>query len=275
MKWLLIGGSRGIGKAIQTLLITRGDSVHSPTRDELDLSSMKSVLSFQIPNAIDGMILCAGVQGVSGLFETMRTEDLYDRCFQVNFLSHAILTLRFVPRSKPLIYVSSEAALNTVPDGKHLIKSYRSHSKLKSYAASKCLYHVFVSSSVLSKHNIRCANPGHVNTSILDSITAKTNPIALVKRFQRRRLNLIPVEESAERVLNKENELLLKRPTKNSNIAYQFVRDIVDMYDKKGVIKHNHVTGVNTDHLMMTVVCVFLFAIGLSLIAFTISRLRH
>ena len=254
MKWLVVGSTRGIGKAICCLLNKRkeGEEVLASTREDLDLSDLESVLKFTFPVEVEAMVLVAGVQGVTGLFETKRTKDGFDQCFQVNFLSHAILVHRFsqMKNAKNVIYLSSEAVHNIKKlDGSRLLRLYRSHSKLKSYAASKALFHIFASKYPL----VRCANPGHVETGILDELKGRRNIVALVKRSLRKRLPFITADESAKRVLDNNNELELGKVMKNVESVHEYVHGIISDFKDRGIIRKNKIMDLNSDHVWMAI----------------------
>jgi 3-oxoacyl-[acyl-carrier protein] reductase len=78
MKVLVTGGSRGIGKAITDLFISSGHSVHSPTRNELDLTQPINLKDREF----DIVVNCAGINPI-------KTIDWIhdDEVMRVNYLS--------------------------------------------------------------------------------------------------------------------------------------------------------------------------------------------
>ena len=84
---LVTGSSRGIGKSIKEILNKDGIDVISPSRDELDLSSPKSIDEFlsQLTTHIDIVINNAGILKV-GQHDEISTEDFHE-VFQVNVVA--------------------------------------------------------------------------------------------------------------------------------------------------------------------------------------------
>ena len=84
---LVTGSSRGIGKSIKEILSKDGIDVISPSRDELDLSSPKSIDDFlsQLTTHIDIVINNAGILKV-GQHDEISTDDFHE-VFQVNVVA--------------------------------------------------------------------------------------------------------------------------------------------------------------------------------------------
>ena len=84
---LVTGSSRGIGKSIKEILSKDGIDVISPSRDELDLSSPKSIDEFlsQLTTHIDIVINNAGILKV-GQHDEISTDDFHE-VFQVNVVA--------------------------------------------------------------------------------------------------------------------------------------------------------------------------------------------
>jgi 3-oxoacyl-[acyl-carrier protein] reductase len=84
---LVTGSSRGIGKSIKEILSKDGIDIISPSRDDLDLSSPKSIDDFlsQLTTHIDIVINNAGILKV-GQHDEISTEDFHE-VFQVNVVA--------------------------------------------------------------------------------------------------------------------------------------------------------------------------------------------
>ena len=84
---LVTGSSRGIGKSIKEILSKDGIDVISPSRDELDLSSPKSIDEFlsQLRTHVDIVINNAGILKV-GQHDEISTDDFHE-VFQVNVVA--------------------------------------------------------------------------------------------------------------------------------------------------------------------------------------------
>lgn len=95
---LITGGSRGIGAAIASRMRKEGHEVFTPTREELDLSSVESVKRyvFSLESDFDILVNNAGINPIMRLDE-MRSESLME-VIQVDLVApgaaHAILRTR-------------------------------------------------------------------------------------------------------------------------------------------------------------------------------------
>jgi len=89
-KALLTGGSRGIGKVIKDVLITRGVEVSAPSRQELNLCSNESICHYCSKyKSFDILINCAGINELASIEEI--DEDCLQRMLQVNLTAQAML----------------------------------------------------------------------------------------------------------------------------------------------------------------------------------------
>jgi len=90
---LITGGSRGIGKAIVDKFESNNITVINPTRDELDLSKIKSIDNYLKTIPLDEISILVNNAGINDL-STMINLDLKDlmSAFQVNCISATILT---------------------------------------------------------------------------------------------------------------------------------------------------------------------------------------
>ena len=84
---LVTGSSRGIGKSIKEILSKDGIDIINPSRDELDLSSPKSIDEFlsQLSTRVDIVINNAGILKV-GQHDEISTDDFHE-VFQVNVVA--------------------------------------------------------------------------------------------------------------------------------------------------------------------------------------------
>ena len=130
MSILVTGGTRGIGREICRIL----PNARGIGSAECDLASLRDIDAYVPPRNVQTLVLCAGVMGITHFLEDQKTEDGFDRCWQINFLSQARLLLR-MPWVKHVVYVSSAAAHGV--RARDLTSRFACHSRLLSYAASK------------------------------------------------------------------------------------------------------------------------------------------
>lgn len=100
-KAFITGASRGIGFSIKEVFERNCYSVIAPNREELDLSSDSSVLSY-VQNHdlsdIDIFIHCAGINKLAGISEI--SKEILDSVFQVNVFSALSLVKAMTPGMK-------------------------------------------------------------------------------------------------------------------------------------------------------------------------------
>jgi len=95
---LLTGGSRGIGKAIKDRFLHENFTVHSPTRDELDLADNHSINDFIERNKaaeFDVIINNAGINEINFFVDI--TQDEIDSMIQINLKAPMLLLRAFIP----------------------------------------------------------------------------------------------------------------------------------------------------------------------------------
>lgn len=103
-KALITGASRGIGQAVAELFRKNNIEVIAPTRQELDLSSKKSIYSFaeNLKLPVDILVNNAGINKLA-FIEEIKDEDM-DETIQVNLTSQILLTKLLVPGMKARKY---------------------------------------------------------------------------------------------------------------------------------------------------------------------------
>ncbi|MBP47913.1 MAG: hypothetical protein CMH53_08225 [Myxococcales bacterium] len=196
MSILVTGGTRGIGREICRIL----PNARGIGSAECDLASLRDIDAYVPPRNVQTLVLCAGVMGITHFLEDQKTEDGFDRCWQINFLSQARLLLR-MPWVKHVVYVSSAAAHGV--RARDLTSRFACHSRLLSYAASKAAMHGFlrVWSEKGEKRTYVCVDPGDVDTEIMRPVERASGPLALLKRVLRRRRDLVSPAAAARAVI--------------------------------------------------------------------------
>lgn len=171
------GGSRGIGKAVVDELLKVGVEVTAPTRDELDLSDLKSVEAFTLENmefVPDLVVLNAGENSPSVISEI--TMGAWQKTIDVNLSSNFLLIRDFGSKmmkrgSGRIVVVSS-------------CYSFRSRVGRAAYSASKAGLNALVQSAALEF----AANDVLVNAVcpgfVLTDLTKKNNDETGIKLLE-------------------------------------------------------------------------------------------
>lgn len=75
---LITGTSRGIGKSIKKVLLKNNYNCITPSRDELDISSIESITQYceNLNVEINGLINCAGINILKDI-DTIGSDDIY------------------------------------------------------------------------------------------------------------------------------------------------------------------------------------------------------
>ncbi len=226
-RYFVTGGSRGIGREVVSQLCSLGHKVDAPSRSDCDMGSIRSVTSYQIPDGVTVMVLCAGTMGKTSFFESQITADGLDQCFQINFVAPALLCLQKPASVHTIVFVSSQAANFTAPNGQDLLRQYATSTKIKSYAASKCCMHIFfeVYRQRFPGTRCVCVDPGNVHTELVDPIYRKQSLLAWLKRKFRGALTFTPVADAAKLVVDQQ-PMVLSRPPCNTQAVFDFVETI-------------------------------------------------
>ena len=160
MNVLLTGASRGIGNSIKTELESKGYTVISPSRSQLDLSNYDSVSKYELPCEIDILINNAGINYISDI--TSITIDKVSEMMQVNVISPMFLINKV---SKSMINKKYGKILNVSS-----IFGSRSKEKRVIYSTTKSAIEGMTRGVAmdLSKYNImvNSVSPGYVNTNL-------------------------------------------------------------------------------------------------------------
>lgn len=173
---LITGASRGIGKSCAELFSARGFSVLVPSRQELDLSSPKSIKDYisSLNQSVDVLINNAGVNPLAhvGEIDFEKAHQLID----TNFWAPVILTDLLAPKMKErgygrIVNVSSIWSAVTKP-GRSM------------YASSKAAINSFTRTAAVEYASfnvlINAVAPGYVNTE-LTKINNTAEQIEMIK----------------------------------------------------------------------------------------------
>ena len=160
MNVLLTGSSRGIGNSIKIELESKGYTVISPSRNQLDLSNYESVSKYELPCEIDILINNAGINYLSDI--TSITIDKVSEMMQVNVISPMFLINKV---SKSMINKKYGKILNISS-----IFGSRSKEKRVMYSTTKSAIEGMTRGVAmdLSKYNImvNSVSPGYLNTNL-------------------------------------------------------------------------------------------------------------
>jgi 3-oxoacyl-[acyl-carrier protein] reductase len=166
MNVLLTGSSRGIGNSIKIELESKGYTIISPSRSELDLANYDSVNKYEPPCEIDVLINNAGINYLSDI--TSITIDKVSEMMQVNVISPMFLINKV---SKSMISRKYGKILNISS-----IFGSRSKEKRVMYSTTKSAIEGMTRGVAmdLSKYNImvNSVSPGYVDTNL----TKQNNP---------------------------------------------------------------------------------------------------
>ena len=190
---------------------------------DLDLSSLADVDRYEVPREVKTLVLCAGVMGITRFFESQRTVDGFDRCFQVNFLSQARMILAS-PQVTRVVFVSSHAARGRYEEPDRTVRMPLSHPVLRSLEGSHARF-LEEWASRMPGRSFVCVDPGNVATDIMTPLAQARGPLAWLKRRLRKRLTLIAPEEAARRVVNQVPMERLPIPAKDRAAIYEWVRN--------------------------------------------------
>jgi len=165
---LVLGGSRGIGKAIADSLKSIDYDVIATSKNELDTSSLESVSSFaEKHNQVDILVLNTGGPEPKEFFSV--TEDDWNHYHNQLFLGFCLLLQKIKVNDGGYIFLISSNVIKE-PNPKLIISSaYRS--------AFSSVFKIL--SKEFAKKQISCINiaPGPINTDrtkeLIDDVEAK------------------------------------------------------------------------------------------------------
>ncbi|MBU6338586.1 MAG: SDR family oxidoreductase [Rickettsiales bacterium] len=191
-KALITGASRGIGFSIAELFSKNNIEVIAPTREQLDLSSEKSIHSFLEKNSalnVDILVNNAGINVIENI--SAITEDNLKQSLQINLIAPIALIKAFAPKMAQNNY---GRIVNISSIWSQLSKPGRSV-----YSSAKSAINAFTRSSAVefAANNVlvNSVAPGFVDTDL----TRKNN--------------------SPEQIKAIESNLPIKRLAKTSEIA--------------------------------------------------------
>jgi len=155
-KAIVIGGSRGIGKAISESLKSIGSEVVATSKSELDTSNLDSVREFTQKNSeTDILVLNTGGPPAKEFYDI--TEDEWKKFHNQLFLGFCLVLQNITIRDGGYVFLISSSVIKE-PSPKLIISSaYRT-------AFSSVLK---ILSKDFAKKNISCVNiaPGPINTN--------------------------------------------------------------------------------------------------------------
>jgi len=155
MRVLLTGGSRGIGAAIKAVFKSHGHEVHSPTREEIDLSEVPYV---EDPT-YDIVVNNAGINPISELNELNYEEDYV---MKVNYFS----PLHIIKQCLPYMVKNGYGRIVNIGS----IWTKLSKPGRSNYSASKCALDSLSRSitAEYAKNGVLCntVSPGFILTDL-------------------------------------------------------------------------------------------------------------
>jgi len=183
---LVTGGSRGIGKAVCEVLRARGAEVLSPSRQELDLSSGRSIEDYfkRLDKRVQILINNAGVNNIQGCLEI--EESNLCASLQINLLAPLLVSGKVIPSMRAagygrIVNISSVWSVVTKP-GRLVYSMTKAglNAVTRSWALELAEDNILVNSVA----------PGYVNTEL----TKKNNTPAEIDKIR----ETIPAKRLAE-----------------------------------------------------------------------------
>jgi 3-oxoacyl-[acyl-carrier protein] reductase len=183
---LVTGGSRGIGKAVCEVLRARGAEVLSPSRQELDLSSGRSIENYfkRLDKPVQILINNAGINNIQGCLEI--DESNLCASLQINLLAPLLVAGKVIPSMRAsgygrIVNISSVWSVVTKPG-----RLVYSMTKAGLNAVTRSLAVELAEDNIL----VNSVAPGYVNTEL----TKKNNTPAEIDKIR----ETIPVKKLAE-----------------------------------------------------------------------------
>lgn len=183
---LVTGGSRGIGKAVCEVLRARGAEVLSPSRQELDLSSGRSIEDYfkRLDKRVQILINNAGINNIQGCLEI--EESNLCASLQINLLTPLLVAGKVIPFMRAagygrIVNISSVWSVVTKPG-----RLVYSMTKSGLNAVTRSLAVELAEDNIL----VNSVAPGYVNTEL----TKKNNTPAEIDKIR----ETIPVKRLAE-----------------------------------------------------------------------------
>lgn len=173
---LITGASRGIGKACVEVFLAQGYTVLSPSRNELDLLSEKSIREYvsSLKHPISVLINNAGINPLATIGE-IDFKNAY-QLMETNFWAPVLLTDLLAPKMKVQGY-GRIVNISSIWSG--VTKSGRAM-----YASSKAAINAFTRTAAVEYANsnvlVNAVAPGYVNTE-LTKINNTLEQIEIIK----------------------------------------------------------------------------------------------
>jgi 3-oxoacyl-[acyl-carrier protein] reductase len=183
---LVTGGSRGIGKAVCEVLRARGAEVLSPSRQELDLSSGRSIEDYfkRLDKRVQILINNAGINNIQGCLEI--DESNLCASLQINLLAPLLVAGKVIPFMRAagygrIVNISSVWSVVTKPG-----RLVYSMTKSGLNAVTRSLAVELAEDNIL----VNSVAPGYVNTEL----TKKNNTPVEIDKIR----ETIPAKRLAE-----------------------------------------------------------------------------